>query len=184
MPSVTAINAALPRAAGKRAFPVKLPLRELTEQALLQQVVQAGALVNGHGDILYLHGRTGMYLEPAPGETGVSNILNMAREGLRRDLTTALHKAVTTGETVLHAGLRVKTNCHFTTVNLTVRPVPVRPELVAGDGPAAATEAPLFLVILEEAAEVAPGPAGAPAGTDRPDALKALEAGGANGCGR
>ena len=43
----------------------------------------AGALVNGHGDILYLHGRTGMYLEPAPGEAGVNNILKMAREGLR-----------------------------------------------------------------------------------------------------
>jgi hypothetical protein len=35
------------------------------------------------GDILYLHGRTGMYLEPAPGEAGVNNILKMAREGLR-----------------------------------------------------------------------------------------------------
>ena len=34
-----------------------------------------------------------MYLEPAPGEAGINNILKMAREGLRRDLTTALHKA-------------------------------------------------------------------------------------------
>jgi two-component system CheB/CheR fusion protein len=60
-------------------------LRELTEQALLQQVAPAGALVNGQGDILYLHGRTGQYLEPAPGEAGINNILKMAREGLRRD---------------------------------------------------------------------------------------------------
>jgi len=95
---LTAIDVALPRAAllrhgaggqaGKtahsassgQAFPGKLPLRELTEQALLQQVVPAGALVNGQGNILYLHGRTGMYLEPAPGEAGVNNILKMARE--------------------------------------------------------------------------------------------------------
>ncbi|MHB8836015.1 MAG: chemotaxis protein CheB [Candidatus Methylomirabilia bacterium] len=158
--SVTAIRAALPRATGKTAFPGKLPLRELAEQALLQQVVQAGALVNGHGDILYLHGRTGMYLEPAPGETGVSNILKMAREGLRRDLTTALHMAVTTKEKVRHAGLRVKTNSHFTTVNLIVGPVPVLPELVAGNDP----EAPLFLVILEEAPAAA-GPATGRTGT-------------------
>ncbi|WP_413915468.1 chemotaxis protein CheB [Candidatus Skiveiella danica] len=61
----------------------KLPLRELTEQALLPQFAPAGALVNASGDILYLHGRTGLYLEPAPGEAGVSNILKMAREGLR-----------------------------------------------------------------------------------------------------
>ena len=71
----------------------ELPLRELTERALLQQYAPAGALVNERGDILYLHGRTGQYLEPAPGEAGM-NILKMAREGLRRELTTALHKAV------------------------------------------------------------------------------------------
>jgi two-component system, chemotaxis family, CheB/CheR fusion protein len=41
-----------------------------------------GALVNAQGDILYFHGRTGIYLEPAPGESKhSSNILKMAREG-------------------------------------------------------------------------------------------------------
>ena len=70
LPPITAMDAALPLITGNLAFPVKLPLRELTEQALLQQVAPAGALVNGQGDILYLHGRTGMYLEPAPGEAG------------------------------------------------------------------------------------------------------------------
>ena len=60
----------------------RLPLRELTERALLQQYAPVGALVNSSGDILYLHGRTGLYLEPAPGEAGM-NILKMARDGLR-----------------------------------------------------------------------------------------------------
>jgi len=143
LPSITALDAALPRAAVKPGFPVKLPLRELTEQALLQQVAPAGALVNGQGDILYLHGRTGMYLEPAPGEAGINNILKMAREGLQRELTTALHKAARTNEMVRQPGLRVKTSGYDTTVNLVVRPV------VAG--PAVPSEAPLFLVILEEA---------------------------------
>jgi two-component system CheB/CheR fusion protein len=143
LPPLTAQEEAVPRAAGKTAFPGKLPLRELTEQALLQQVAPAAALVNGQGDILYLHGRTGMYLEPAPGEAGVSNILKMAREGLRRELSTGLHKAALSKEIVRHPGLRVKTNGNFTTVNLTVRPVTA--------GPAATPEAPLYLVILEEA---------------------------------
>ncbi len=134
----------------RTAVPRKLPLRELTEQALVQQLVQVGALVNGQGDILYLHGRTGMYLEPAPGEAGIANILKMAREGLRRDLTTALHKAVALTETVRCLGLRVKTNGDFATVNLTVRPVLPTPPVAA--------EPPLYLVILEEAA--APSPAG------------------------
>ena len=141
LPLLTAVESAKPsRAAGKRDFPIKQPLREMTEQALLEQVIQVGALVNGHGDILYLHGRTGMYLEPTPGEAGVNNILRMAREGLRDALTMALHKAVGLREIVRHARLRVKTNGHFSTVNLTVSPV-------------ATLEAPLYLVILEEVAE-------------------------------
>ena len=57
---------------GRRLSSGRLPLRELTEQALLQQFAPAGALVNDQGDILYLHGRTGMYLEPAPGEAGLT----------------------------------------------------------------------------------------------------------------
>ncbi|MCX6567034.1 MAG: PAS domain-containing protein [Candidatus Aminicenantes bacterium] len=144
IPSMKAPEEVVPRAAGKTALPGRLSLRELTEQALLQQVAPAGALVNGHGDVLYLHGRTGLYLEPAPGEAGIENILKMAREGLRRKLTTALHKAAAGQEIVRCPGLHVKSNGDFATVNLTIRRV------TAGLSTAAA-EAPLYLVSLEEA---------------------------------
>ena len=145
---MTGIKAPLPPSAAKSAGPGKLPLRELTEQALLQQLALAGALVNVQGDILYLHGRTGMYLEPAPGEAGVGNILKMAREGLQRDLTTALHQAASGREIVRRPGLRVKTNGDFTTVDLTIRPVMTDSAVL----PASASRlAPLlYLVILEE----------------------------------
>jgi two-component system CheB/CheR fusion protein len=143
LPPTTAIDVAIPRETGKMPVAKKLPLRELTEQALLQQVAPAGALVNSRGDILYLHGRTGLFLEPAPGEAGTSNILKMAREGLKRELTTALHKAVATKVIVRSNGLRVKTNGDFTTLNLAIRPV--------ATDQATSAEAPLYLVILEEA---------------------------------
>lgn len=161
---MTALAAAFPRGTTKPATPGKLSLRELTEHALLLQVVAAGALVNAQGDVLYLHGRTGMFLEPAPGEAGISNILRMAREGLRRDLTSTLHKAVGTKDIVSCPGLRVKTNGHFTLVNLTIRPVT--------SGPAASAEAPLFLVILEEAPVAPPVtmPLADAAGPATPDA--------------
>ncbi len=129
----------------KTAYPRRLPLRELTEQALLQEISQSGALVNAQGDILYLHGRTGKYLEPTPGENGPNNILKMAREGLRRDLITALHKAAGTRETIRCPGLQIKTNGDGITVNLIVRPVTA--------APAASPEPPLYLVILEQVQE-------------------------------
>ena len=147
IPTVTAIDLALPRRSTvKTAYPKKMPMRELAEQALLRQVAPSAALVNASGDIFYLHGRTGMYLEPVPGETGINNILKMAREGLRRELTAALHRAVSGKEIVCRPGLRVKTNSHFTMVNLTIRPVTARPE-------DASSEEPLYLVMLEDVPE-------------------------------
>jgi two-component system CheB/CheR fusion protein len=140
---MAAAEAALPRIPGKTGSTTKLALRELTEQALLQQFAPAGALVNTEGDIIYLHGRTGRYLEPAPGDAGINNILKMSRQGLRRDLGMALRKAVATRDVVRCPGLRVKTNGDFTTVNLTIRPVTV--------ASSATHESPLYLVILEDA---------------------------------
>jgi two-component system, chemotaxis family, CheB/CheR fusion protein len=127
LPPIKGLETANLHPEGKRSNlamqPNRLPVRELTEQALLRHTVPAAVLVTAQGDILYLHGRTGMYFELAPGEGGISNILKMAREGLRRNLTTALHKAATTKELVYLPGLRVKTNGDFTSINLTVQPV-------------------------------------------------------------
>ena len=161
---MAAMTTALPQVAGKIAMVGKLSLRELTEQALLRQVAPTGALVNSNGDILYLHGRTGMYLEPAPGEVGINNILNMAREGLRRELTTALHKAVAEKEIVRRTGLLVKTNGNFIAVNLTICPLASRPEPACAEQDRKSERAglavtTLFLVIMEESLAFNPTPA-------------------------
>ena len=137
------LNVDHPRFAGKVAPSAKLSLRELAEKAMVQQIVQASALVNEGGDILYIHGRTGRYLELAPGDGGISNILKTAREGLRNELTMALHKAVRGKDVVVSPGVHVKTNGDFSTINLTVSPVLA--------DPSAMTEGSLYLVILEEA---------------------------------
>jgi two-component system CheB/CheR fusion protein len=163
LPLITATEAALLRPAGKTAFPAKLPLRALTEEALLAQVAPAAALVNGQGDILYLHGRTGMYLEPAAGETGTNNILKMAREGLQLALVSTLHNAARTSETQHCRGLRVKTNGDFSTVDLTVSKV--------ASAPAIPDQAPLYLVLLQEGLprEHPPAEPGGPSASRGPD---------------
>ncbi|WP_373500055.1 chemotaxis protein CheB [Desulfococcus sp.] len=153
LPPMTAADALLPPATPKSAYPGKPSLRELTEQALLRHVAPVAALVNGNGDILYLHGRTGLYLEPAPGESGVNNILKMAREGLRRELATALRKVAAGEEVVRCPNLRVKTNGDVTATDLTVRTVP----LATPAAHAGASEAPLMLVILEQGAPLQRG---------------------------
>ena len=122
---------------------VKTPLRELTERELLAHTGLVGALVNTKGDVLYLHGRSGLYLEPPTGEPGVSNILSMAREGLRVALASALRKAASSSEIVRAPGVRVKTNGHSVVIDLTLRPLQR----------AKGSESPLFLVIFAEPRE-------------------------------
>jgi two-component system CheB/CheR fusion protein len=117
-------------------------LRELTEQTMLQHYASVGVLVNQRGDILYINGRTGMYLEPASGKAGPNNILKMAREGLKQELIMALHTAVVLKEPVFRFGLWVKTNGDFTTVNLALRPVAI--------GSDESDRQNMFLVIIEE----------------------------------
>jgi two-component system CheB/CheR fusion protein len=134
----------------------KSPLRELTERKLLDQYAPAAVLVDERGEILYVHGHTGKYLEPAPGEAGM-NIVNMAREGLRRALTNTLQKAVAQKEPAHEPGLQVRTNGDFTTVDLTVEP------LAAGNAAAAAK---LFLVTFADALPAEPQPSAEKATAD------------------
>jgi len=100
----------------------KQPLREIAEQTILRESELSGVLVNETGDILYLHGRTGLYLEPAPGEAGTMNIHKMAREGLQRELIQSLHKSVITKEIIRLQGISIKSDGHFVKINVTVRP--------------------------------------------------------------
>ncbi|MCP4749355.1 MAG: hypothetical protein GY866_00545, partial [Proteobacteria bacterium] len=100
----------------------KLNIRKSVEQVLLSKHTPTGVLINEKGETLYIHGRSGKYLEPASGEVSV-NILRMAREGLRLELTTAIRKVITQKQTIRYEGLRVKANGDSHIVNLIVRPV-------------------------------------------------------------
>ncbi|TVR66365.1 MAG: PAS domain S-box protein [Gemmatimonadales bacterium] len=143
-----------------------LPLRRITETALLTETAPVAALVDESGKILYLHGRTGLYLEPAPGE-GEMNVLRMAREGLQRDLSIAFHRATTRQERVQRDGLKVRTNGDSVMVDLVVRPVPRGPGV--NEDSQDQQGSPLFLIILkavQDDASAGPAP-GVSLGTDK-----------------
>ncbi|MDF3068551.1 MAG: Chemotaxis protein methyltransferase CheR [Polyangiaceae bacterium] len=121
----SAPRATIHRSVGRARFPSlpapELPPRELTERALLARA-PVGVLVNARGDLLYVHGHTGRYLQPAPGEAGLS-IFRMARDGLAHHLQNALQRASTTKELVCYPKLRLKADGSTSTVNLTVEPI-------------------------------------------------------------
>jgi two-component system CheB/CheR fusion protein len=120
-------------------------LAALVERTLLEHWGQACVLVDSRGEILHVVGRTGRYLEPAPGAAQM-NVLAMARDGLQRGVSMALHRSVSTGAVVRYGHLRLETGGEEVGVDLTVRPVERR------DGPDAIPE--MWLVVFEEAALV------------------------------
>lgn len=81
-------------------------LQSLADHLLLQTYAPAAVLVNEQGDILYISGRTGDYLEPAAGKANW-NIFAMAREGLRYELTKSFRAALRQKDAVTAKGIKV-----------------------------------------------------------------------------
>jgi two-component system CheB/CheR fusion protein len=102
--------------------PTPVNLQNLADDLLLQQFSPAAVLVNATGDLVYISGRTGKYLEPAAGKVNW-NIYAMARKGLREEISLALPKALRTGERVFCPMLHVGNNGSALVVDLTVQPI-------------------------------------------------------------
>jgi two-component system CheB/CheR fusion protein len=97
-----------------------LSLQAAADQLILNRYAPASVFVSDKGDILYISGHTGKYLEPAAGKANW-NIFVMAREGLRYELSGAFQKVCEHGgENVLH-GLKVDTQGGSQSVDVTLR---------------------------------------------------------------
>ena len=111
--------------AGAEVRPVPKPtgslsLQTLADQLILQRYAPPAVLANDKGDILYISGRTGKYLEPAAGKANW-NVFAMVREGLRYELADAFRKTLRQkGSVVLH-GLDVGTNGGIQRVDVTLQ---------------------------------------------------------------
>ncbi len=107
-----------------------LNFQALADRLLLDYYSPAGVLVNEYGDVIYIHGHTGKYLEPAAGKANM-NIFAMLREGLRDELHHAFRRAVTNKETVIMHNLRVINNGVSQVVNIDIKWID-KPELLYG----------------------------------------------------
>jgi two-component system CheB/CheR fusion protein len=84
-------------------------IQTFADQLLLQHFAPASVLINQEGDILYITGSTGKYIEPAAGKANM-NIYAMAREGLRNELSGAIRKAKLNYEPVILRNIKIGNN--------------------------------------------------------------------------
>lgn len=105
-------------------------LQSLADQLLVQHFSPPAVLANDKGDILYINGRTGKYLEPAAGKANW-NIFAMARDGIRFELGSAFQKVNRVKGSVTMKGLKVGTNGGTQMVDVTVKAIE-EPEALRG----------------------------------------------------
>ncbi len=105
-------------------------IQTLADQILLQRFAPASVLVNAKGDIIYITGRTGKYLEPVAGKANW-NIFAMARDGLRQKLLDAFQSAVQDFQAVVVRNIKVGANGGSQFVDLTVQRLE-KPDVISG----------------------------------------------------
>ena len=133
-----------PEIAGKEKQFFNSNLQGSIERMLLDELGLPAVLVTPAGDILYIHGKTGKYLEPAAGKAAM-NIFVMAREGLGFALSDAIKQALKQKAPRILKGLKVRINGDFQLVDVTIKPVRT-PEALAGN----------LLVIFKDATALQP----------------------------
>ena len=153
----TAVKSALQLTPARDALRVEPPIAEArvtaapdivrrTESFLLEQYAPPGVIVNGRMEILHFRGRTGPYLEPAPGQPQ-HDLLRMARQGLVADLRIGISRARKEKTTVRRSGVRIEQNGSTRVCDVVVIPISSPPQ----------SREDVFAVLFEEPVEpVAP----------------------------
>jgi two-component system, chemotaxis family, CheB/CheR fusion protein len=94
---------------------------------LLQEFSPPAVLVNERGDVVYINGHTGKYLEPAAGKANW-NIHVMARPAIRAQLAAAVRQALHEKKTIELHGLRLEEDSQ-STLDVMVQPFGESPGL-------------------------------------------------------
>lgn len=136
---LTAPNARRRLMAPERSAAEQEPIQSLAERQLLDRYAPAYVVINSDGELLHGSGRTGKYLELAPGVPRM-DVFSMARHGLRPDLRAAVHKAVSTAQVVIQRNVMIGTNGGRQTIDLVVHPL----------RPSSAAQEPLYMVVFQD----------------------------------
>jgi two-component system, chemotaxis family, CheB/CheR fusion protein len=79
----------------------------LAEKNLINLYAPPSALINDMGDILYVHGRLGKYIEPNQGKATYMNILDMSTKGIKLGLSSAIQNAISSNKEVIVENIKV-----------------------------------------------------------------------------
>ena len=152
------------RPASPRAGTIRsgLDIQRDVDHVLLARYAPPCVLVDENFDVLQFRGRTGAYLEPAPGQPQL-NVVRMARPGLAAELPLALQRAQLTNALVRREDVVVREGRREHRLNLEV--VPVR----------GTTEEKRHYIVVFEPAPVAPAAARRKQGTTRPKDLDEVQ---------
>jgi len=99
-----------------------LSAMKLVETILKQSDTPPCVIIDDACNVVYIHGRTGRFLEPAEGKI-TANILGMARPALRAVLASAIHSAAQQNREVICRGVRLGYNRESLFVDVTVKPI-------------------------------------------------------------
>ena len=67
-------------------------MAQMVEKIIIESYAPSLVVINKQGMIVFIYGRVGKYLEPAQG-TASLNILDMVREGIKLELSSAIQNA-------------------------------------------------------------------------------------------
>jgi two-component system CheB/CheR fusion protein len=102
---------------------------QLAKNVMLEELSPPAVLIESTGEILHVQGPMGKYLETPTGPP-THNILDLARQGLRIELSLALRSANTTGNEIIRRNVPIKGDGDPQIVDLEVRPLKGLKELV------------------------------------------------------
>ena len=112
----------------KTSDPSDDALKAAADSVLLQVYAPAAVVLNADGDIVYISGRTGNYLEPAAGKANW-NFHAMARDQLRAPIVGALKLAADSDQPIQLHSLQVDTPTGAQSVAVTVHALHTPPAL-------------------------------------------------------
>jgi two-component system CheB/CheR fusion protein len=142
---------------GEAAVPRQGVSHQVVERFLLENHLPPCLVVDREGQVVFLYGRLGRYLEPAGGHAGAWHVVRLMREALRMPLITAIRRAASEGAPVYLQDVRFELEGHTESIDVSVLPLD---HVIALKG--------LLLVILKEprpAPDALPPATGAEAGS-------------------